>query len=124
MVMKIYARLALALLSCGTALLLATGGVAAHTGNHATAAAQAEALAVEPADAPDVADNGQAEVADQTTVAQSNDKDEDEDEDEDDEDEDDADEVVAAAQAAPAVSGGASAKVEASDAGEKAEAED
>jgi hypothetical protein len=50
LVMKVYARLALALLSCGTALLLATGGAVAHTAKHASTAAQTEAAADAAAD--------------------------------------------------------------------------
>jgi hypothetical protein len=86
MVMKVYVRSALALLSCGTALVLVTGVAAAHTSNHASTAAQAEAVVVELNETGDVAaGNVQSQLNDQTpAVAQT--------EDEDDTDEDDTDE--------------------------------
>ncbi len=73
--MKVYARLALALLSCATALVLATGAAAAHTANHASTAV--EALVVEPAETGEVAaDNVQSQLNDQTpAVAQTEEED-------------------------------------------------
>ena len=125
--MKVYARLALALLSCATALVLATGAAAAHTANHTSTAAQVEALVVEPAETGEVAaDNIQSQVNAQTpAVAETSD----EDEDEDDTDEDGPDEqgtvenLAPSRQSAPAAAGthadagaiGASDKAEGTD---------